>query len=138
MKAIIDVNVIMDWLFKRDEHEFAAKIIDLYVSKKINGCVCAHEITILSYFLEKEVKDREREIKVLSKIMKTFSVFDLTSNILNKALDSKIKDYEDAIIEQSALINKCNVIITRNVKDFDKSKVQAVTPKEFLNNLSLG
>ncbi|MDR2581513.1 MAG: PIN domain-containing protein [Fibromonadaceae bacterium] len=134
MKVIIDINVIMDWLFKRKEHEFAAKVVDLCAKKEISGFVCAHEITILSYFLEKEVKNREQVTKVLSKIIKIFSVLDLKSNILNKALKSKIKDYEDAVIEQSALVNGCGLIITRNVKDFENGKIQSITPKDFLKN----
>jgi len=132
MKAIIDINVIMDWLFKREGHEFAVKVIDLCASKKINGFVCAHEVTILSYFLEKEIKDKEQAINILSKVMKMFSVLDLNSSILSKALKSKIKDYEDAVIEQSALVNACDLVITRNTKDFENGKVQSVVPKEFL------
>jgi predicted nucleic acid-binding protein len=135
MKAIIDVNVIMDWLFKRDEHESAARIIDLCVNKKIKGVVCAHEITILSYFLEKEIKNKEQRIKILSKIMKMFSVLDLKGKILTGALSSKIKDYEDAVIEQSALAYKCDLIITRDIKDFENGGVKSILPREFLKNL---
>jgi predicted nucleic acid-binding protein len=136
MKAIVDINVIMDWLFKRDEHEFAVKVIDLCANKKINGFICSHEITILSYFLEKEIKDKEQTIKILSKIMKMFFVLDLNISILNKALKSKIKDYEDAVIEQSALVNECDLIITRNTKDFENGKVKSIIPKEFLRLLA--
>jgi predicted nucleic acid-binding protein len=82
--------------------------------------------------LEKETKDKEQAIKILSKIMKMFSVLDLNSSVLNKALKSKIKDYEDAVIEQSALLNECDLIITRNIKDFENGKVQSIIPKEFL------
>jgi len=64
--------------------------------------------------------------------MKIFSVLDLNSDILNRALNSDIKDYEDAIIEQSALANECDLIITANIKDFEKGKVQSIISKEFL------
>jgi predicted nucleic acid-binding protein len=137
MRVIVDINVIMDWLFKRKEHEFAVKVVDLCANKKVNGFICAHEITILSYFLEKEVKNKEQSIKVLSKIMKIFSILDLNSNILNIALNSEIKDYEDAIIEQSALVNECDLIITENIKDNEKSKVRSIISKEFLKNLQI-
>jgi len=132
MRVIVDINVIMDWLFKRKGHEFAVKVVDLCANKKVDGFVCAHEVTILSYFLEKEVKDWEQSIKVLSKVMKIFSVLDLNSDILSRALNSDIKDYEDAIIEQSALANECDLIITANIKDFEKGKVQSIISKEFL------
>ncbi len=37
-----------------------------------------------------------------------------------------------AVIEQSALANECDLIITRNTKDFENGKVQSIIPKEFL------
>jgi len=46
MRVIIDINVIMDWLFKRKGHEFAVKVVDLCANKKIDGFVCAHEVAI--------------------------------------------------------------------------------------------
>ena len=36
-KIVIDLNVLMDFLFKREEHVSAAKIIDLCVLKRINA-----------------------------------------------------------------------------------------------------
>ena len=65
-----------------------------------------------------------------------FFVLDLNISILNKALKSKIKDYEDAVIEQSALLNECDLIITRNTKDFENGKVKSIIPKEFLRLLA--
>ena len=132
MKAIIDINVIMDWIYKREEHEFAAKVVSLCAKKKADGFICAHEVTILSYFLEKDIKDRKKYLQILSKVMKIFSVLDLNAKILNRSLKSKIKDYEDAVIEQSALLNRCNSIITKNTKDFMSGKIPSITPKDFL------
>lgn len=51
---------------------------------------------------------------------------------MNKALDSEIDDVEDAVIEISAIDNSVDFVLTRNIKDFKKSKVPAKTPEELL------
>ena len=50
-KVLIDLNIILDFLNKRNFHEEAANIINMCVEKKLFGFIAAHEITTLSYFL---------------------------------------------------------------------------------------
>jgi predicted nucleic acid-binding protein len=50
-KVLIDLNIILDILGKRMEHEAAAAVFDHCVKRKIKGYVSSHEITTLSYFL---------------------------------------------------------------------------------------
>ena len=58
IKILIDLNIILDFLNKRNFHVEAAQLINMCVEKKISGYICAHEVTTLSYFLLKEQKDR--------------------------------------------------------------------------------
>jgi predicted nucleic acid-binding protein len=133
MKNItIDSNIIMDFLFKRDGHEKAAEIFKHCSKKKINGFICAHEITTLSYFLEKSIKDKNKKIKAISGIMKRFKVIEINEELLNSALYSAIDDFEDAVIEVSSKAKEVDYIITRNIKDFKKSQIKAITPEELL------
>jgi hypothetical protein len=58
--------------------------------------------------------------------------------ILKRALKSKVKDFEDAIQRTTALtIADMNSIITRNIKDFKESEVNAITPDEAVSLLNL-
>jgi predicted nucleic acid-binding protein len=52
--------------------------------------------------------------------------------ILRKSLHSDIADFEDAVIETSAVEKNADYIITRDIKDFGKSSVRAITPEELL------
>jgi predicted nucleic acid-binding protein len=61
---------------------------------------------------------------------------DLTDVNLDESLVSDFKDFEDAVQYQSALYVKADYIITRNQKDFKKSKIPVRTPTEFLSQLS--
>ena len=51
---------------------------------------------------------------------------------MEKALTSEIDDFEDAVIEASSSKEKVEYILTRNIKDFKKSIVHAITPEELL------
>jgi predicted nucleic acid-binding protein len=133
MKNItLDVNILMDFLFKRSGHEKVAEIFNYCTQKTINGFVCAHEITTLSYFLDKTVKDKNKIKKSISGLMKRFKVIEINEELLNKALNSGIEDFEDAVIEVSSNEKAVEYIITRNIKDFKKSIIKALTPEELL------
>ena len=41
-----------------------------------------------------------------------------------------MKDFEDALQASAAELNKIEIIITRNKKDFTNSPVKVLTPKE--------
>jgi len=131
-KIVIDINILMDFLFKRDGHEKVAHIFYFCLNGKLKGFVCAHEITTLCYFLNKNVKDKIKIKKTLSYIIKKFNIIEINIEILEKALASQINDYEDAVIEVSSNMKKADYILTRNIKDFRKSVIKALTPEELL------
>ena len=131
-KIVIDINIIMDFLFKREGHEKAAEIFRICSTEEIEGFVCAHEITILSYFLSKSVKEKRKINKSISGIMRRFDIIELDKYLLEKAIDSEINDFEDAVIEVSAFKISADYILTGNIKDFKKSIVNAITPDELL------
>ncbi|MCL2272830.1 MAG: PIN domain-containing protein [Treponema sp.] len=129
---IIDINILMDFLFKRTGHE---KVLEIFISCTtgvLKGFVCAHEITTLYYFLNKSIKDKNKIRISLSGIMNQFKIIEVNKIILEKSLYSEIDDFEDAVIEVSASMNNIDYIITRNIKDFKKSKVKTITPDELI------
>ena len=129
---VVDINIFMDFLFKRKGHEKVAEVFRCCAKNRLKGYVCAHEITTLSYFLHKSIKEKERVIKSLSWIMRQFKVIEVNAMILGKSLHSEIDDYEDAVIEVSAFENNADCVLTRDIGDFKKSMVKAVTPEELL------
>jgi predicted nucleic-acid-binding protein len=132
-KVLVDINVILDCLNHRNTFETAAEIIDLCETKAAAGFVGAHEITTLSYFLNKSDKDTARVKTTILNILDIFSVIPIAGNVLREALLSPVTDYEDAVLEVSALAEKLDHIITRNLSDFADSRVPALTPEEFLD-----
>ena len=57
----------------------------------------------------------------------------VTKNEILQALKNDFKDFEDSIQYSSALtIDDVDAIITRNIKDYRKSKIAVLTPLDFL------
>jgi predicted nucleic acid-binding protein len=131
-KILIDLSIILDMLNKRQDHESAARIINKCFSKNVRGYICSHEITTLSYFMEKEKYPQEKIKFTIAKLLDIFSVIPSSEKILRNTLLSAIDDYEDAVIEASALHEKIDYIISRNLEDFKKSNVPAIDSKEAL------
>ncbi|UTC93349.1 PIN domain-containing protein [Treponema denticola] len=135
-KVLIDLNIILDFLNKRNFHEEAANIINMCVEKKLFGFIAAHEITTLSYFLLKEKKDKNKAADIISALLDIFNIIPIDEKILREALFSPVKDYEDAVIEVSSVKNSIDYIISRNLGDFKSARVQVFTPEQFFIKVS--
>jgi predicted nucleic acid-binding protein len=132
-KPLVDLNVILDFLNHRNFHEFAAEILNRCANEELDGYICAHEITTLAYFLMKDYRDSAKVNNILATILDIFTVVPVDKTVLYDALNSPITDYEDAVIEVSALRHGIDCIITRNIKDFKSARIPCFTPEQFLN-----
>jgi predicted nucleic acid-binding protein len=134
-KLFLDTNVILDLLGEREPfYESIAKIASLADKGKIKLTVSTLSYSTVFYLLSKyedkeEVKEKLRKFKVLS------DTSDLTEKIIDKALSSNFLDFEDALQYHCALEMDCNILITRNGKDFKESEIPIMTPDEYLNSI---
>jgi hypothetical protein len=63
-------------------------------------------------------------------------VITIDKNAIIKAIDSEFTDFEDALQNFSAENHgSINAIVTRNIKDYKKSKLSVLTPEMFLKTL---
>ena len=131
-KILIDINIILDLLNKREDHEAAASLFDKCTGSLIKGYLCSHEITTLAYFMGKYKYSKEQRNFILNKLFHIFTIIPATKEILKDALYSEIPDFEDAVIEVSAISEEIEYIITRDLKDFKKSRISIYNAREAL------
>jgi len=135
MKLFWDTNVMLDFLGERDPFYIsAAKIATLADKRKVTIIASALSYATISYLLAKyegleKTKNKLRKFKVISEIC------ELDELIIEKGLNSDFSDFEDSLQYYSALRTECDIIITRNGKDFKKSQIPVMTPDEFLNSI---
>ena len=130
-KALIDLNIILDFLNKRNFHQEAARLINMCAENVLTGYICAHEVTTLSYFLFKEQKDKNKVVTTISTLFDIFQIIPIDETILKASLLSPITDYEDAVIEVSAVKFNIDYILSRNISDFKLSRIPTYTPEQF-------
>ena len=129
--VLYDSDVLLDCIFKREPHYIeSSKALYKAVSHKVEGFIASHSVLNIAYILRKKYSNSELR-SLLKELIIYLPVISIDSRVINKALDSDIKDLEDAVINYSAEINGVDCIITRNLEDYRKSTVLAVSPYEF-------
>ena len=73
---------------------------------------------------------------ILRSFISDCKVTTVDTNVAESALNSAFKDFEDAMQYFSAVGEGCNIIITRNIKDFADAKIQVMEPQEFLASVA--
>ena len=132
-KLLVDTNIIIDLLAKRkDFYQEAQELFTLADENQVKLYISSLTFANTHYVLVKELNADEAR-KVLIKFKLHVKTLPLDEKILELALSSDFKDFEDAIQYYTALENKLEIIITRNKKDFKTSKLAVLTAKEYLN-----
>lgn len=142
MKVLLDTNVILDvWLAREPFLQDSAQVLGLVERKRIVGVVCPTTITTLHYLAKKVSGDRKARM-LIQQLLKICKISTLSGETFTIALDSKLRDFEDAVnfedavIEAVALSESVDLIVTRNTVDFKKSRIVAMEPIEVLSCIS--
>lgn len=134
MNVIIDTNVILDILGNREPFvQHSAKVLMLSAKGKLSASITANTVTDIYYLTKKYLQSHEAVKNALLGLMEAVDVVDVTKADCIKAFDLPMHDYEDALLAQCAKRVKADYIITRNVKDFAGSQVNAIAPEDFLS-----
>jgi predicted nucleic acid-binding protein len=134
---LIDTDVVLDFFFDRKPFsDNAAIILSLCESNQINGFITPVICSNVYYLLRKTSK-HEKVIEKLSQLLTFIDVLQMDKEIIIEALNSKFKDFEDALQNFSATkAGNIDAIVTRNIKDFTKSKIGVLTPDNFIKTIN--
>ena len=133
MKILFDTNVILDVMLLRVPFlEAATNLLAETERSNIEGYLCSTTVTTIHYLVSK-VKGAKEAKKQVENLLRLFNVTQVRKRELELALNSKISDYEDAVLHESALFENIDGIVTRNTKDFKNSKIPVYDPQELLN-----
>jgi len=131
--VFVDTNIVIDLLQKRDEfYKEAQELFTLADRKKIKLYISALTFANTYYILSRFYSSDEAK-KILSKFKVLVEVLPTTDKIIELALASDFKDFEDAIQFYTALESSLEAIITRNKKDFKNNLIPVFSAKEYLN-----
>ncbi len=136
MKSLlVDTNTVIDLLAKRDPFYMDAALLFSMADKKILKLgVSSLTFANTNYILLK-VKTQDEAKAILRKFKLLADVLPLDSRIVDLALnDTNFNDFKDALQYYTAIENNLDAIITRNLKDFKKSKIPVMTAEQYVKN----
>ena len=132
MKALIDTNVIIDVLTRREPHYGHSAALLRLCGGRLTGCIAASQTTDIFYLLRREGMNAQTAKALLQKLTDNIKVVDISAADVRAALAGDMQDYEDALLACCAKRQRAAYIITRNEKDFKNSPVPALSPQTFL------
>jgi predicted nucleic acid-binding protein len=135
MKLFLDTNIMLDLLGERIPfYEPIAKIATLADHGEITIVVSALSYATVSYFLSKS-EGTKQTIDKLRKFNVISDICDLDATIIEKGLNSHFSDFEDALQYYSAIQSNCDILLTRNGKDFKNVTIPIMTAGEYLTSI---
>ena len=129
---LVDTNVIIDMLLDREDADAACAVIDGAERGDYGLYICSLSFTNIFYSL-RHVLSREQRISALIQLREVLQVAYVDVTVIDAALHSGWKDFEDAVQNFAAIANgNIGGIITRNIKDFRDSQLQIIDSRKFL------
>ncbi len=132
MKILLDTNIVLDILLKREKFFLRSREIFILVEeKKVEGFLSASSFTTIYYLISKYLSKKEAD-ESIEILLKLFDVTCLDKNIIKNAVENNEVDFEDSVIYSSAYYEGIDYIITRDKRGFKNSKVECLNPENFL------
>jgi len=130
LKILLDTNIVLDILM--DRMPFADSAVELFSKVEdgtIIGYLCGTTITTVYYLASKAV-GAARAQEEIRKLLNLFEVAPVNRHVLEAALVADFNDFEDAVIHEAACHVGADAIVTRNQKDFKKSRIPVYSSEE--------
>ncbi|MBK7427201.1 MAG: PIN domain-containing protein [Saprospiraceae bacterium] len=132
--VFIDSDVILDFFINREPYaDFASEIFSLCETNELHGYT---SVVIISnvYYLLNRLSDHKTVIQKLNLLLTIIEIVEVKKEIILIALNSKFRDFEDALQNYSAENDpNISIILTRNLKDYKHSSLAVLTPEMYID-----
>jgi predicted nucleic acid-binding protein len=138
MNVLFDTNVLLDMIRGREPFCSASARAAKYVlEEKIAGFVSVQSLKDIFYFVSKAKNEGDAfdKVETLSMLLVPIGILPEDSTA---ALFSDFRDYEDGLINASAVRNGIDIILTRDRDGFIESDLLIVDPDELDKYLEPG
>ena len=135
MDLMLYTNIILDHIGRREPfYELSRRVCLLGVVQEASTYISVNMLTDIYYLLRKDYgSDAAQEM--IEHNLSFLQIVGVSPEDARRALGLCWADFEDCLVAQCAAKIKADYIVTRNVKDFRSSSVEAVTPEELFDRL---
>lgn len=133
-RIFADTDILIDLLAERTTfYQHSVTLFSLADKGMLEITVSALTFANLNYLLTKHFSPQKARILLL-KFKTLVTVLPVTEKMIELALTSDFKDFEDGIQYFTAVENEVEILITRNLKDYKYALIPVFTPEQFLKS----
>ena len=131
MNVFVDNDVILDLLLERKDFAYCAKVLENIEKGNLTGFTSPIIFTN-TFFLISKAKNKDLAWNALRKLRLLFKITRINENIVDQALASGFKNFEDALQYYCAIDSKVKYLVTRNKPDYIGEEVIIISPQELI------
>ncbi len=136
MRVLIDTNVVLDYLLEREPFlQDAETLFQAIGSEQVVGYVTATTLTDIFYIARRQTQSVERAKQVVSITLAVMEICPVDRAVLEVALTSGLRDFEDAVQVACAIAQSLDAIVTRDTQDFSNATVPVLSASQLLEQL---
>lgn len=127
---LFDTNIVLDVLLDREPFATVGAHLFSHVEQgTLPGYLCATTVTTVHYLAHKTLGTEQARQKIRS-LMRLFEIAPVNRVVLESALNSRLADFEDAVLHEAALHVGAEGIVTRDPSGFKGARLPVYTPDE--------
>lgn len=131
MKILLDTDVLLDVALSRQPYAVdSGATLDWAEAHPGSAAVAWHTLANIAYLLKGGAR------QFLEDLLSFVEVAETSTEAARQALRLPMTDLEDAFQAVSALEFKADYVVTRNIRDYQRSPVRAVSPAQVVKLLS--
>ena len=136
VRALIDTNVILDWLFGRQPWaDEARELWRAQGDELLVGYVPASSVTDI-FYIARRLKDNDTAFASIDRVFASLEIVPVDDAILRTARTFPGIDFEDNVQIACAQSAKLDLIVTRNTSDFAHALIPAIEPSGIVTYLN--
>ena len=131
-KVFVDTDIVLDLLSCREPfYSHSAHLFSEADKGKTKIYVSSLSFSNLNYILSRQYSADQTRKKLL-KFKTLVTVLAVTDKVVDLALSSDFKDFEDGMQYFTAIENNLNILLTRNLKGYKTAEISIMTAAQFL------
>lgn len=134
-KALVDSDILLDLLLEREPFLiYSRSLMSGEIRKSIELCTSTLILANIHYIVSKNL-NKNIAVASIKYIMHLLNVLPFEASHILSTVAANHIDFEDSIQYYIAKENKCDLIITRNIKHYNKFDIPVLNAEEFLRQI---
>ena len=133
---LIDTDVLVDTALGREPHALDSRaFLDSAQASPEEACIAWHTVSNFHYVVSREQRNADTRAFILD-FLGWADIAPASADSVRFAASLEMTDFEDALQVAAARACDTRVIVTRNLRDYERSPIRAISPLEAIDAIS--